>query len=242
METPMTSRSHRPPGQRHAGPPLALPGLSFVGLFVGSLVVGAIMTGGAPPPIPFNATAEELRYFVDHADAVRIAAFLQFGAAIPLGLFTATVVSRLHFLGVHAAGVTIALFGGIAASCFLAASGLAQWVLSSPGVAETVTNARVLQLLVFATGGPGHVVPLGLLMAGVSIAGGLTRLLPRWLMWFGIVLAIAAELSTLTLVSERAAVLLPLARFPAFIWILGVAFTLPSRREPSAMASQGGAI
>lgn len=229
-------------GRRHAGPPLALPGLSFVGLFVGSLIVGAIMTGGVPPPIPFGATDESLRYFVDHAAAVRVAAFLQFGAAIPLGLFTATVVSRLHFLGVHAAGVTIALFGGITASCFLAASGLIQWVLSSPGVAETVNNARVLQLLVFATGGPGHVVPLGLLMAGVSIAGGVTRLLPRWVMWFGIVLAIAAELSTLTLISERAAVFLPLARFPAFIWILGVAFTLPSRREPSGLATPGGVV
>jgi hypothetical protein len=239
----MTSRlPHQPLGERrHAGPPLALPALSFVGLFMGSLVAGSIMTGGVPPPILFNATAESLRYFVDHAPAVRVAAFLQFGAAIPLGLFTATVVSRLHFLGVHAAGVTIALFGGVAASCFLAASGLAQWVLSSPGVAEAVTNARVLQLLVFATGGPGHVMPLGLLMAGVSVAGGLTRLLPRWLMWFGILLAIAAELSTLTLISERAAIFLPLARFPGFIWILGVAFTLPSRREPGGGAALGGA-
>lgn len=238
----MTFRSphQQPGGRRHAGPPLALPGLSFVGLFVGSLVAGAIMTGGMPPPIPFDATAESLRYFVDHAAAVRVAAFLQFGAAIPLGLFTATVVSRLHSLGVHAAGVTIALFGGVAASCFLAASGLAQWVLSSPGVAETVTNARVLHLLIFATGGPGHIVPLGLLIAGVSVAGGLTRLLPRWLMWFGVLLAIAAEVSTLTLISERAAVLLPIARFPAFIWILGVAFTLPSRREPGGGAASGG--
>jgi hypothetical protein len=228
-------------GIRHAGPPLALPGFIFVGLFAGSLMVGAMLTGGVPPPIPFGATDESLRYFVDHATAVRVAAFLQFGAAIPLGLFTATIVSRFHFLGVHAAGVTIALFGGLAASFFLAASGLFQWVLSSPGVAEVIANARVLQLLVFATGGPGHVVPLGLLLAGVSIAGGLTRLLPRWLMWFGVVVAIVAELSTLTLVSERAALFLPLARFPAFIWILCVALVLPARREPSSGASLGGA-
>ena len=218
---------------RHAGPPLAVPGLLFMALFVGSLIIGAIMTGGTLPPIPFGATDAALRYFVEHATAMRVAAFLQFGAAIPLGLFTATVVSRLHFLRVHAAGVTIAQFGGFAASFFLATSGLIAWVLSAPGVPDVATNARVLQLLVFATGGPGHVVCLGLLLAGVSIAGGLTRRLPRWLMWSGVLLALIAELSTLTLVDERAAILLPLARFPAFIWILGVASTLPSEREVS---------
>jgi hypothetical protein len=216
---------------RHAGPPLALPAWVFAGLFLGSLVIGALLTGGTPPPLPFHATDTSLRYFVDHATSVRIAAFLQFAAAIPLGIFTATVVSRFQFLGVNVAGVTIALFGGLAASFFLAASGLILWVLSSPGVAEVASNARVLQLLAFATGGPGHVVPLGLLLAGISIAGGLTRKLPRWVMWFGIVLAIVAELSTLTLISEGAAFFLPLARFPAFIWMLCVAFTLPSKRD-----------
>jgi hypothetical protein len=39
-------------------------------------------------------------------------AFLEFGAAIPLGIFTATMVSRLQFLGVRAAGAQIGFFGG----------------------------------------------------------------------------------------------------------------------------------
>jgi hypothetical protein len=225
---------------RHAGPPLVIPAGAFMALFVASLAAGTILSGGAAFPMPF--AADGTRYFVDHAGAVRVAAFLQFGAAIPLGIFTATLVSRLRFLGVDAAGVTIALFGGLAASFFLACSALFQWVLASPGVADVTANARLLQLLAFATGGPGHVVPLGLLLAGTSIAGGLTRRLPRWLMWFGVVLAIVAELSTLTLISERAAVFLPLARFPAFIWILCVAFALPSRRESSGRTSLGGGV
>jgi hypothetical protein len=213
---------------RHAGPPLVLPGALFMLLFVASLVAGTLLTDGAPYPNPFGT--DGLRYFADHAAAVRVVAFLQFGAAIPLGIFTATVVSRFRFLGIDVAGVTIALFGGLAASFFLASSALTQWVLASPGVAQVAADARLLQLLTFATGGPGHVVPLGLLMAGVSIAGGVTRVLPRWVMWFGVVLAVFAELSTLTLMVERAAFLLPLARFPAFVWILCVASTLPSRR------------
>jgi hypothetical protein len=223
------------PTVRHAGPPLMLPGALFMALFVGSLVAGSILTGGAPYPRPFG-DADAARYFSEHAFATRVTAFLQFGAAIPLGLFTATLVSRLRFLGIEAAGVTIALFGGLAASFFLATSALTQWVLASPGVAAVTTDARLLQLLAFATGGPGHVVPLGLLLAGGSITGGLTRLIPRWLMWFGIVVAVFAELSTLTLILEPAVVLLPLARFPAFIWILCIAATLPSQRSRTAGA------
>src|SRR5215510_5899366 len=98
MATPSISTSA--PAIRHAGPPLTIPAFVCTGLFLGSLVIGALMTGGTPPPIPFHATDESLRYFVDYSTAVRIAAFLQFGAAIPLGIFTATVVSRFQFLGV----------------------------------------------------------------------------------------------------------------------------------------------
>jgi hypothetical protein len=236
MTNPTTSAAAK---ARHAGPPLSIPAAVFTGLFLGSLVAGAVLTGGVPPPIPFDATDASLRYFVDHAAAVGVVAFLQFGAAIPLGIFTATVVSRMHFLGINVAGVTIALFGGLAASVFLAGSGLVLWVLSSPGVAELANNARVLQLLAFAMGGPGHVVPLGLLLAGISISGGLTHKLPRWVMWLGVLLSVIAELSTLTLISERAAIFLPLARFPAFIWMLCVAFTLPSHHHARISAPTG---
>jgi hypothetical protein len=38
-----------------------------------------------------------------------------------------------------------------------------------------------------------------------------------------------AELSTLTLLLEPAAVFLPAARFPAFIWIICVGWMMPSR-------------
>ena len=48
--------------------------------------------------------------------------------------------------------------------------------------------------LQFAFGGPGFAVPLGLFLAGVSISAGLTRLIPRWLMWFGLILAVIGEL------------------------------------------------
>ena len=46
-------------------------------------------------------------YFQLHSRAVLLGAFFQFGAAVPLGIFTATIVSRLRFLGVKAAGAEL---------------------------------------------------------------------------------------------------------------------------------------
>jgi hypothetical protein len=188
------------------------------------------MTGGAAYPTPFDPPEVAQAFFGPHADALRITAFLQFGSAIPLGLFTATVVSRLRFLGLNVAGVSIALFGGFAASLMLAISALVNWTMTQPGIADDLGGLRMLQLLTFAFGGPGHVVPLGLLLAGVSVPAAFARLLPRWLVWFGLIVAVVAELSWLSLVLPAAAPLLPLARFSALIWLVIAGFILPTAR------------
>lgn len=234
MATPPTTPSTRPePGAVHRGPPLALLGCVFVGLFVASLAVMTVMTGGAPYPTPYDPPEAARNYFGPHADAIRIAAFLQFGAAIPLGLFTATVVSRLRFLGLNVAGVTIALFGGFAASIMLAVSALTTWVMTQPSMVDDVSTLRALQLFTFATGGPGHVVTLGLLLAGVSVPAAFAKLMPRWLVWLGLIVAGVAELSSVSLLLPMAGILLPLARFPALVWLVGVGFTLPTSRTGS---------
>ena len=221
----------------HRGPSLGALGVVFVSLFALSLVVTGWMTGGARFPTPYEPVASAQDYFSRYADVIRIAAFLQFGAAIPLGIFTATVTSRLKFLGMRAAGADIALFGGFAASIFLALSAGAGWVLTQPGMATEVGALRALQLLGFVTGGPGHVVTLGLLLAGVSAPSAFAKLIPRWLVWLGLIVAAIAELSALSLVFPTAGILLPLGRFPAFIWLIGAGFTMPNsrgRRETDA--------
>jgi len=55
-------------------------------------------------PGPWESAETIAAYFQTHPHTVLMCAFLQFGAAIPLGIFTATMVSRLQFLGVRAAG------------------------------------------------------------------------------------------------------------------------------------------
>jgi hypothetical protein len=71
---------------------------------------------------------------------------------------------------------------------------------------------------------------MGLLMAGISVSAGLTKLIPRWLMILGLVLAACGELSVFHMMYPQLLFLIPLTRFPGFIWIVAVGFTLPNRR------------
>src|SRR5690606_36839169 len=146
------------------------------------------------------------------------------------GLFAAKATSRLEFLGVRVAGVSIAQLGGFGASLLLLLSGLFTWALAQPGVGAAPEAARALHLLAFAPGGPGFTVAYGLLVLGVSLADGLTRRLPRSLMWFGITIGVLGELSSLTLLANGAALLLPLTLFPGLVWLVWVALRLPAAR------------
>jgi hypothetical protein len=213
--------------QRHRGPPLLLLALVFAGLFIGNLVVVAAMTHGGHFPSPFEPTAASNAFFAENRDAVRLGAFLQFGASVPLAIFGATASSRLRFLGVEAAGATITVVGGTLASAMGAFSALAQWCLVQP---ELGTEVRVLHLLAFSTGGPGYVASFGLLVAGVAVTGGLSRKLPRWVMWTGLFVASVAKLSALSIAFAPAMYLLPLARFTGFVWLVVVGALLPSTR------------
>jgi hypothetical protein len=214
-------------GGRHPSPPLAVLAILHAVLFVGSLVVVAASTGGGHLPSPFGTGEAGIDFVSRHPLAVRWSAFLEFGAAVPLGLFAATIASRLRFLGVRAAGATIALFGGVAAAICVALSALVQWSLTWITALELLAGGRAPYLLAFAMGGPGAVVPFGLLLAGVAVSAGLSRLLPRWMMWSGLVPAAAAELSTLVLVWPAAAFLLPCARFLGMAWLIAAGALLP---------------
>jgi len=102
----------------HRSPPLGIVAIVFVLLFFASIPANIMMTGGAPFPIPYHPIEQSQDYYMRFPDAMRVTAFLQFGAAIPIGIFTATVVSRLLFHGITVAGVYIALCGGLASALF----------------------------------------------------------------------------------------------------------------------------
>lgn len=217
-------------GPRHRGPSLLVLALVFAGLFIGSLAVVAAMTHGGYFPSPFEPQAATNAFFAENRDAVRFGAFLQLGACVPLAIFAATASSRLRFLGIEAAGTTIALVGGTLASAMGAFSALTQWALAALAPSDLGAGARPLHLLAFATGGPGYVVPFGLLVAGVALTGGLSRKLPRWVMGWGLAVAAVAELSSLAVAFAPAMYLLPIARFTGIAWLVVVGALLPSTR------------
>jgi hypothetical protein len=221
---------------RHAGPPLGVVATIFVGLFIVGLYFVTIFAGSPHFPGPWESASTIVSYFQTRPSAVLLCAFFQFGSAIPLGIFTASVVSRLRFLGVDAAGPYIALFGGLATSFNIAAAALVLWVMAYPGIAQDAAVVRALYYLSYAFGGPGFSVPFGLLIAGIAVPAGLMKLLPRWLVASGLVLAVIGELSWLNLIAPQALFLIPLTRFPGFLWLIAVGFVLPSTTERVAPA------
>jgi hypothetical protein len=216
---------------KHAGPNPGIVAIVYALLFNAGLYFVISFTGGPHFPGPWESSETIAAYFQDHSRAVLACAFLQFGAAIPLGIFTATMVSRLHFLGVRVAGAHIALYGGLMAAFNMAASALVLWVMAYPGIAQDAAVLRALYYLTFAFGGVGFSVPMGLLIAGLSIPAAFFKLLPKWLVVFGLVLAVIGELSALSLVIPNALFLIPLTRFPGFIWLIGAGFALPKTRD-----------
>jgi hypothetical protein len=90
---------------------------------------------------------------------------------------------------------------------------------------------RALYYMVFAIGGVGYSVPLGLLFAGISVPSGFMRLLPKWMVIFGMLLAICGELSWLSLVFPKLLYMIPLTRFPGFIWMIIAGFLLPKAKR-----------
>jgi hypothetical protein len=233
MTTPITgpaSVGERPPRVAQGGPPLGILAVVFTVLFVAGVVASTVLAGRAPLS-PFSAQDDIVRYFAGEHAAVRASAFFQFAAAVPLGIYAATASARLHNLGIRAPGATIALMGGVVAAIMQALSGLVWWTLSEPAVTGDSALVRALHYFGFALGGPGHVVFLGLLLAGMAVPALIVGLLPRWLAFGGLVLAAIAELSTLTLVLDGAAFLLPIARFIGFAWLIAAGFLLPLTRR-----------
>src|SRR5438034_7328700 len=210
----------------HHGPHPGVLAIVYTLLFNAGLYQVVSFTGGPHFPGTWESAEAITTYFQAYPKTVLICAFLQFGAAIPLGIFTATMVSRLRFLGVRAAGPSIALFGGLMTSFNMALSALILWVMAYPGIAQETAVLRALYYLAFAIGGFGFAVPLGLLIAGLAVPAAIMKLLPKWLVVSGFALGIIGELSALQLIIPQALFLIPLTRFPGFVWLIAAGFAL----------------
>jgi hypothetical protein len=217
------------------GPPLALLAVISLLLLIGGLVVAGALGGVIPNPFGDATTIRE--YFSNQHAAVQAGAVGVFASSVPLAIYAATASARLRQLGITAPGATIALAGGLLASAALGLSGLLVWTLSRPEVTSDAALVRALSFLTFLTGGPWHVVALGLLVAGIAVPSLIVGLLPKPVAWTGLVIAVLAELTTLVLIWPGVAVLLPIARFTGLIWLIVAGALLPLRR-PNKQATR----
>jgi hypothetical protein len=136
---------------------------------------------------------------------------------------------------VRVPGPVISLVGGILAAVSLLVSSFATYVESRPEITEAQV-VHALAFLSFVAGGPGYVVGLGLLIAGIAVPAFVLRLVPRWLAGTGLALAVLAELTWLSLLLQPVQYLLPVGRFVGGIWIIAAGFVLPRSRHKRADA------
>jgi hypothetical protein len=228
-----TRAGGRPP---QGGPPLALLAAISLGLLLAGLASGVAL--GGLMPLPFGSEAQD--YVAAHHDAAQAIAVGTFASSIPLAIYAATASARLRQLGITAPGATIALAGGLLASGALSLSGLLAWTLSRPEATTDPALVRALYYLVYLTGGPWHIVTLGLLLAGISVPSLIVGLLPRSVAWTGLVIAAVAELTTLALIWPGLSPLLPVARFTGLIWLIVAGAMLPLRRRDRQQARVAG--
>lgn len=226
---------------RFRGPSLILLALAHILVFAAGLVTAAVLRHGAPFVTPF-APAEQIRlFFLQSPPAVQVSSFLLFGSAVPFGIFAVTTVSRLRFMGVRAAGTNIALFGGMAAALALFLSGMAGWILSLPDVLASPPVVKAMYYVSFLSGGVFYAVGFGLLAAGVSVTCYFMRLLPRWIIVMGLILAATGELSSLSLVVFPANFFIPITRYVGFLWMVFAAVALTRNRNRVPAASSANA-
>lgn len=222
-----TNRAVSRPTQ--GGPPLGLLAAVSLALLLAGLVVGVALAGGVMP-LPYGSATQIQDYVAGHHGAAVAIAVGTFGSSIPLAIYAATASARLRQLGITAPGATIALAGGLLASAGLGLSSLTAWTLSRPEVTADAALVRALYYLTYLTGGPWHVVTLGLLIAGIAVPALIVGLLPRALAWTGLVIAGLAELTTLVLIWPGLSPLLPVCRFTGLVWLIVAGLVLPLRR------------
>jgi hypothetical protein len=212
---------------RFRGPNTGLVALAFVVLFFASLMPVTALGGKPYFPRPTVSVNEMVAFFSQRQAGVVLCAFLQFGSAVPLGIFTVAMVARLKFLGVRAAGADIALFGGLVTAMSVVITSCFLWAMTDSGISQDAGLVNALYRVSFGIGGPGYSVPFGLLAAGISITAGIYKLLPKWIVILGLLVAVAGELSWFVILNIKLVPLIPLTRFPGFVWMIAAGFGLP---------------
>ncbi|MHA6803211.1 hypothetical protein [Salinifilum ghardaiensis] len=226
-------------------------GLLCAAVFIGGLVfAGFLVPASAPENLPDTDPLEVQRHFLEHTDAARLRGFLQALAAVLLAAFTGPYANLARRADPESAGLSAAaVVGGALASAFLAVSALVGTTLAVEQITDSPALVGALRQVNFFTGGAAHTAWLGLLVGAVSAAARRGRALPGWLTTAGLVSAALSLLSLLSLLTDAAALFIPLGRFSGLLVIAAASVFMALGRAgaklhapPSPGASLGGGV
>ena len=201
----------------HASPPLGLVAIIFTILFsTGIFFVVSFRTGESNFSGPWESTNTIVSYFQTHSWSVVMCASFHFGAAIALGEFAVSTMSWLRFFGVNASGAYIALFGGLMAAFkhgsvgggLVGGDDVSGCGTEQRGFAGAVLSAVPAWRNRFS-------IPIAVFMAGVCIPAAFMKLLPKWIVIFGLILTGIGTLSWFSWVFPKLCFLIPLTAFPS---------------------------
>ena len=189
-----------------------LTGVSFI-----AGIGGAMARSHLPYPRPGSDAADVRRYFTESAGPARLSATGQLIPAASLARFTLSV-ARLAGRSGDGAGAlrAAAIAGGGLATGSLATAGLCAAALSGRAGRDEARAVALHRRAVLA-GGPVHGAGFGVLVGALGLAGRRTGELPAPLATAALAAAAPNVLSPLYLVSDPAAWLIPIGRFPGLI-------------------------
>jgi hypothetical protein len=166
----------------------AASGLAFlVCSAAGLLLANIFATAFYPSPFgpPFGPQTDVLAYFSANRVPVRAMSFVFALAALALLIFVAYSVELFADTptGRRAGLAGLALGAGALAAGFWLLTALLLWALSQPEATKESGLLRTLHDLVYVSGGPAHVLTLGVFLGAITAAQWQTSLLPRWITW-----------------------------------------------------------
>lgn len=218
--------------------PWAAAGIAFLAFTTVGLAFATIFASGLyPSPFgpPYGPTTDVGDFFAANRQQVQVMSFAYAVGALALFAFVAYCAAMLATPGSgrRSPFPALALAGGTMAAGFWLLTALLLWVLAEPEVTRAPGVLQVVHDLAYLTGGPGHVLSLGLCIGAVSAALWTGDVLPRWVLWVGAAAAILSLLSVTALLWDPATFILPLGRGLSLLWILVTSLAiLVVRSEP----------
>ncbi|MEV6767589.1 DUF4386 domain-containing protein [Nocardia sp. NPDC051030] len=197
---------------------LRVPALLFAVLTI------AYVIANKSAPRPGDSGREVLANTLEHDTTIKVGAFLLFDSAVVLAILAAVAYHWLRENASTAPRGAVVLTGGTLAAGALLLSAVFCWAGGRLTPAASPDLARALADAAFLTGGPAYAVMFAVFVAGLVVSA--RDLLPAALNWTGGIITVLGAISTLTLVADGFAYLLPVVRFGGLLWLLVTVFAV----------------